>query len=146
LTCPPIAILGVSGVFVVRGFRREFFKGNSIIEVAKCTLNDITTYHIWKYRCKVLYKGANAVIPTIIIANNIWLEFTSTLRARLNHIKAKANCWVYRDKVRLVPKTIASQKLEDIAAEQTALFSLFLKWECPKPFKAYNRELITPGS
>jgi hypothetical protein len=73
-------------------FRREFFfKGNSIIEMAKHTLNDITTYHIWKYRCKVLYEGANAIIPTIIIANNIWLEFTSTLWARLNHIKAKAN-------------------------------------------------------
>jgi hypothetical protein len=73
-------------------FRREFFfKGNSIIEVAKRTLNDITIYHIWKYRCKVLYEGANAIIPTIIIANNIWLEFISTLWARLNHIKAKAN-------------------------------------------------------
>jgi hypothetical protein len=46
-------------------FRREFFfKGNSVIEVAKRTLNDITTYHIWKYRCKVLYEGANAIIPT----------------------------------------------------------------------------------
>jgi hypothetical protein len=112
--------------------------------VAKCTLNDITTYHIWKYRCKVLYERANTIIPTIIIANNIWLEFTSTLWASLNHIKAKTNWWVYRDEVRLVPKTI--QKLEDIAVEQTALLSLFLEWECLRPFKAYNRELITPGS
>jgi hypothetical protein len=95
-----------------------------------------------------LYEGANTIIPIIIKANNIWLEFTSTLWARLNHIKAKANnnWWVYRDKVRLVPKTIASQKLEDIAIEQTALLSLFLEWECPRPFKAYNWELITPGS
>jgi hypothetical protein len=75
-----------------------------------------------------------------------WLEFTSILWAKLNHIKAKANWWVYRDEMQLVPKTIASQKLEDIAAEQTTLLNLFLEWECPRPFKAYNRELITPGS
>jgi hypothetical protein len=89
-----------------------------------------------------LYEGANAVIPTIIIANNIWLESTSTLRARLNHIKAKANWWVYRDEVRLVPKTITSQKLEDIVAKQTALLSLFLKWEYPRPFKGYSSYLV----
>jgi hypothetical protein len=46
-----------------------------MIEVAKRTLNDITTYHIWKYRCKVLYKGANAVILTIIIASFFPLFF-----------------------------------------------------------------------
>jgi hypothetical protein len=51
-----------------------------------------------------------------------------------------------RDEVQLVPKTIASQKLEDIAAKQTALLSLFLEWECLTPFKASNRELITPSS
>jgi hypothetical protein len=27
----------------------------------------------------------------VIIANNIWIEFTSAIKARLNHTKAKAD-------------------------------------------------------
>jgi hypothetical protein len=59
-----------------------------------------------------------------ITANNIWVEFNSTIRARLNHIKAKANWWTYRDAVQLVPKAIAKQNLEDIEVEQSILLAL----------------------
>jgi hypothetical protein len=38
-----------------------FFKGSETLEVAKHTLNDITTYHIWKYRCNILYDGDEKV-------------------------------------------------------------------------------------
>jgi hypothetical protein len=64
------------------------------------TLNDIATYHIWRYRCNILYRGE--ITPTVVTANNIWMEFTQTLQARLSHIKAKANWWTYRDEVRIV--------------------------------------------
>ena len=53
--------------------------------------------------------------------------------ARLNHIKAKANWWVYRDSVQLVPKQVATQNLKDIGREQAILSSLLLDWERPKP-------------
>jgi hypothetical protein len=56
----------------------------------------------------------------LITANNIWVEFTSTIRARLNHIKAKANWWTYRDAVQLVPKAIV---------EQSILLALLPDWE-----------------
>jgi hypothetical protein len=52
------------------------------------------------------------------------MEFTSTIRARLNHIKAKANWWTYKDAMQLVPKTIAKQNLEDIEVEQSILLAL----------------------
>jgi hypothetical protein len=95
--------------------------------VAARTLNDIATFHIWKDRCNVLY--SRDIMPSVITANNIWVEFTSTVRARLNHIKAKANWWTYRDAVRLVPKTITKQNLEDIEIEQSLLLALLPDWE-----------------
>jgi hypothetical protein len=68
-------------------------------------------------------------MPSMITANNIWVEFTSTIRARLNHIKGKANWWTYRDAVQLVPKVITKQNLEDIEVEQTILLALLPNWE-----------------
>jgi hypothetical protein len=77
-------------------FEGAFFsEDNTTIAVATRTLNDITTFHIWKDRCNVLH--GREITPLLIIANNIWVEFTSTIRARRNHIKAKANWWTYRD-------------------------------------------------
>jgi hypothetical protein len=79
-------------------FESAFFnKNNTTMAVATRTLNDIATFHIWKDRCNVLY--GRDITPSVITANNIWVEFTSTIRARLNYIKAKANWWTYRDAV-----------------------------------------------
>jgi hypothetical protein len=49
------------------------------------------------------------------------------------HTKAKADWWVYRNCMRLVPKQVATQKLADIGKEQAILSSLLLEWECPGP-------------
>jgi hypothetical protein len=71
-------------------FKNTFFKeNNSTMAVAARTLNDVATYHIWKDRCNVLY--GRDVTLSVVTANNIWVEFTSTIRAKLNHIKAKAS-------------------------------------------------------
>jgi hypothetical protein len=73
-------------------FESAFFnKDNTTMAVAARTLNDIATFHIWKDRCNVLY--GRDIMPSVITANSIWVEFTSTIRARVNHIKAKANWW-----------------------------------------------------
>jgi hypothetical protein len=70
-------------------FEEAFFnEGTSTFEVLR-TLNDIATYHIWRYRCNILYR--REITPTVVMANNIWVEFTQTLQARLSHIKAKTN-------------------------------------------------------
>jgi hypothetical protein len=109
-------------------FEDTFFnENNSTMAVAARTLNDIATYHIWKDRCNVLY--GRDVMPSVVIANNIWVEFTSTIRARLNHIKAKASWWTYRDAVQLVPKTVAKKNLEDLVGEQSILLALLPNWE-----------------
>jgi hypothetical protein len=94
------------------------------------TLNDIATYHIWKLRSNILYR--EELISSVVTANNIWVEFTQTLKARLSHIKAKANWWTYRDIVRMVPKAITDQNLEKIEVEQSTLLTLFPDWECPR--------------
>jgi hypothetical protein len=104
-------------------FESAFFnEDNTTIAVAARTLNDIATFQIWKDRCNILY--SRDIMPSMITANNIWVEFTSTIRAKLNHIKAKANWWTYRDAVQLVPKAIAKQNLENIEIEQSILFAL----------------------
>jgi hypothetical protein len=90
-------------------------------------------YHIWKYQCSILYDSNEKITLAIITANNIWIEFTSAIKARLNYTKAKADWWVYRDCMRLVPKQVATQKLADIRKEQAILSSLLLEWECPRP-------------
>jgi hypothetical protein len=55
-------------------FEDAFFnKNNSTMAVAARTLNDITTYHIWKDRCNV----RRDIMPSVIIANNtyhIWKD------------------------------------------------------------------------
>jgi hypothetical protein len=71
------------------------------------------------------------IMLSMITANNIWVEFTSTIRARLNHIKAKANWWTYKDAVQLVPKAIVKQNLEDIEVKQSILLALLPDWERP---------------
>jgi hypothetical protein len=47
-------------------FEEAFFsKGSKMLDVAKCTLNDITAYHIWKCRCNIPYDGDEKVtLPT----------------------------------------------------------------------------------
>jgi hypothetical protein len=70
---------------------KHIFKGSDMLEVAKCTLNNIAMYHIWKYRCSILYDGDKKITLAVITANNIWIEFTSAIKARLNHTKAKAD-------------------------------------------------------
>jgi hypothetical protein len=70
-------------------FKSCFFnKGDNTLEIAKRTLNDIAIYHIWRYRCNIIYGGK--VTPSVITANEIWVEFTNSIMARVNHIKAKA--------------------------------------------------------
>jgi hypothetical protein len=134
------------------GFKETFFfKGSDTLEVAKHTLNNIATYHIWKYQCSILYDGNEKITLAVITANNIWIEFTSAIKARLNHIKAKADWWVYRDCMQLVPKQVATQKLADIGKEQAILSSLLLEWECPRPGTALAGYIppiaqIVPGS
>jgi hypothetical protein len=59
-----------------------------------------------------------------VTANNIWVGFTQTLRAKLSNIKAKANWWTYGEEVSM-DKTIADQNLEKIEAEQSILLILF---------------------
>jgi hypothetical protein len=105
-------------------FEKAFFnEGTSTFEVLRRTLNDIATYHIWRYRCNILYRGE--ITPTVVMANNIWVEFTQMLQARLSHIKAKANWWTYRDEMQMVPKVIADQYLGKIKVEQSVLLALF---------------------
>jgi hypothetical protein len=128
-----------------------FFKGSETLEIAKHTLNDITMYYIWKYRCNILYDGDEKVTLAAVTANNIWVEFTTTIKARLNHIKAKADWWVYRDFMQLVPKQVAAQNLADIRKEQAILSSLLLEWERPWPGTILERYVphtakIVPGS
>jgi hypothetical protein len=108
-------------------FEEAFFsEGTSVL---RRTLNDIATYHIWKLRCNILYR--EELILSVVTANNIWVEFTQTLKVRLSHIKAKANWWTYRDIVQMVPKAI-DQNLEKIEVEQSVLLALFPDWECPR--------------
>jgi hypothetical protein len=67
----------------------DFFLGcNKAFNEAKRTLNDITTYHIWKRRCEFQYNKGNNT-PLAVVANEIWKEFTSSIWARINHIKPK---------------------------------------------------------
>jgi hypothetical protein len=56
-------------------------------------------------------------MPPVIVANEIWVEFTNSIMACINHIKTKATWWSYQDKVQLVPKAVATQHLEEIEAE-----------------------------
>jgi hypothetical protein len=51
-------------------FKSSFFnKDNTTMAIAARTLNDITTFQIWKDRCKVLY--GRDITPSVITANNI---------------------------------------------------------------------------
>jgi hypothetical protein len=104
-----------------------FFKRNNMLEIAKRMLNDIATYHIWKGRCSRSYEGK--ITPSAVMANEIWVEFTNSIMARINYIKAKAIWWSYRDEVWLVPKAVATLHLEEIEAEQSILLALLLEWE-----------------
>ena len=110
------------------------------MEIAKRSLNDIVTYHIWKDRCNALYKGDST--PPMVVANEVWTEFTHTIMARVNHIKSKANWWRYRDEVRLVPNEVATQHLEEIEEEQSILLALLLEWERPVPGKVVDMKTL----
>jgi hypothetical protein len=118
----------------------EAFFNEGTFEVLRRTLNDIATYHIWRYRCNILYRGE--ITPTVVTANNIWVEFTQTLRARLSHIKAKANWWTYRDEVQMVPKAITDQYLGKIEVEQSVLLALFPDWERSRPSTPVSLETL----
>jgi hypothetical protein len=82
--------------------------------------------------------GDEKITLAVITANNIWIKFTSVIKARLNHTKAKADWWVYRDCVQLVPKQVATQKLADIGKEQAILSFLLLEWERFRPGTAFH--------
>ena len=41
--------------------------------------------------------------PSTVVANEVRIEFTHTIMARVKHIKSKANWWRYWDEVQLVP-------------------------------------------
>jgi hypothetical protein len=69
-------------------------------------------------------------------------SFTQMLQARLSHIKAKANWWTYKDKVRIAPKAIADQNLEKIEVEQSVLLALFQDWECPRAGTPVSLEML----
>jgi hypothetical protein len=62
------------------------------------------------------------------MADEIWVEFTNSIKAHINHIKAKAIWWSYWDEVQLVPKALATQHLKEIEAEQSTLLALLLEW------------------
>jgi hypothetical protein len=120
-------------------FEEAFFnEGTSTFEVLRRTLNYIAIYHIWRYRCNILYRGE--ITPTVVTANNIRVEFTQTLRARLSYIKAKANWWTYR--VEVVPKAIADQNLGKIEVEQSVLLALFPDWKCPRLGTLVSLEML----
>jgi hypothetical protein len=62
-------------------FEESFFnEGISTFEVLRRTLHNIATYHIWRYRCNFLYRGE--ITLSVVTANNIWVEFTQTLRCQ----------------------------------------------------------------
>jgi hypothetical protein len=55
-----------------------FSKGSETLEVAKRTLNDITTSHIWKYRCNILYDGNKKVTLAVATAKTSgWISLQS---------------------------------------------------------------------
>jgi hypothetical protein len=112
----------------------------SCSRLAKRKLNDIAIYHIWKGRCSRSYEGKT--MPSAVMANEIWVEFTNSIMACINHIKAKATWWSYRDKVRLVPKAVATPHLEEIETEQSILLALLLEWECPVTSKAVDMDKL----
>jgi hypothetical protein len=60
-----------------------------VLDMAKAVNSGIYNNTVWLTRRYINFSSCFS----------IWLEFISTLRARLNHIKAKANWWVYRDEV-----------------------------------------------
>jgi hypothetical protein len=64
-----------------------FFKRDNMLEIARRTLNKIATYHIWKGRCSRSYEGKT--MPSAVTDNEIWVEFTNSIMACINHIKAK---------------------------------------------------------
>jgi hypothetical protein len=65
-------------------------------------------------RCSRSYEGKTT--PSAVTANEVWVEFTNSIMARINHIKAKATWWSYQDEVWLVPKAVATLHLEEIEA------------------------------
>ena len=117
-----------------------FFGGNNTLEMAKRSLNNIVTHHIWKNRCNTLYRGDST--PPTVVANEVWIEFTHTIMARVNHIKSKANWWRYRDEVQLVPNEVATQHLEEIEEEQSILLALLLEWERPASSKVVDMNTL----
>jgi hypothetical protein len=58
----------------------------------------------------ILYR--EELIPSVVTAKNIWVEFTT-----------------YKDVVQMVSKAIADQNLEKIEVEQSILLALFPDWE-----------------
>jgi hypothetical protein len=72
----------------------------------------------------------------------IWVEFTNSIMACINHIKAKATWWSYQDEVWLVPKAVTTLHLEEIEAEQSILLALLLERECLVTGKAVDMDKL----
>jgi hypothetical protein len=96
-----------------------------VLDESKRTLNNITIYHIWKRKCEFQYGRGNNT-PLEVIANEIWKEFTSSIWAHINHIKAKALWWIARDEMRMVPNKVATQNRRGIETEKAFLLALLL--------------------
>jgi hypothetical protein len=65
-------------------FEEAFFnKGTSTFEVLRRTLNDIATYHFWRYRCNILYRGE--ITPTVVPGTPVSLETLNNLSLYKNN-------------------------------------------------------------
>ena len=78
----------------------------------------------------------------MVVANEVWIESTHTIMARVKHIKSKANWWRYRDEVRLILNKVAVQHLEEIEEEQSTLLALLLEWERPASGKVVDMNTL----
>jgi hypothetical protein len=106
------------------------YKEGAMAEALR-TLNDICTYHIWTDRCKWKHEDAVAV-PPAVVANTIWTEFESALKARIVYLDTKETWWTFRANAELVSTDTADQKIEDIRREATLLATLIPIWMLPK--------------
>ncbi len=106
--------------------------GNSTLETAKATLSAIILHHIWKDRCNMLYNNGGS-IPVTVTANNIWVEFESSILARIKHYSSKRSWWSAREYANLVPRELANQNIVGIEAECNTLAALLPFWSTPKP-------------
>jgi hypothetical protein len=105
-------------------------KRASSMDNMRRTLNHITSYFIWRMRCGILYSGKKPT-PEAIMANNIWNEFETTLKARLSHITEKKKWWGDRAVVGKTPTETAEEALAKLRAETGEVTAVLSGWETP---------------